>query len=408
METGIYSSYIMAILIALAILSIIANPFFRFLFLKKHFRQPERSASADEVERSDLSVDDPNDQSSLSQELTTSPPLSIVIPVDGNIAALRKSLPLFLSQDYPSFRLIFVIDKYDHDAEAAIAEVGQDRRIYTTFLPDSTRYMSRKKLAITIGIKAAQTDWVLIADPTNMPTDSHWLENMAEYMTSERKLVLNYSNYDGTISGLQRFKRLKDFMYTTWEIIRSGQAYQSTGTLVAIRKKDFMDGEGFVGNLHLLRGEYDALVNRYSSNGGVALATSPHTFTFESEITAKALTGRHLFRFESAKVMQRKLAHRWKIVFDDICFMAYHAALLGTLVYGLLLHDIPVLATVAATIICTLTANLLTASIAIRTLRTQIPLWLVPFYVPCLFLSSFYYFVYHRLTDKNEFTSHKL
>lgn len=89
----------------------------------------------------------------------------------------RRILPAFLSQDYPgNFKVIVVAWKSDSDDEDVLKRYSSDPHLYTTYIPDSSRYMSRKKLAITIGVKAAQTEWVIMTDITSRPDSGQWLE----------------------------------------------------------------------------------------------------------------------------------------------------------------------------------------------------------------------------------------
>ena len=82
-------------------------------------------------------------------------PISVVIISHDNAPELEKHLPAFLSQKYDAdYQVIVVADKSDSETDDVIKRFSNDPHLYATFMPLSSRYISRKKLAITLGIKA--------------------------------------------------------------------------------------------------------------------------------------------------------------------------------------------------------------------------------------------------------------
>ena len=92
------------------------------------------------------------------------PPLSIVLTPFDDTSTLQDNLPAFLRQNYPAgYQVVVVIEDGDHEAEEVIAQTISEyqaenttsySQLYVTYIPKSSRYLSRKKLAITLGIKA--------------------------------------------------------------------------------------------------------------------------------------------------------------------------------------------------------------------------------------------------------------
>lgn len=67
---------------------------------------------------------------------------------------LDQHLPLLLDQDYPApFRIIVVFWRGESDTDDVLKKYAANPHLYATYIPDSSRYMSRKKLAITVGEK---------------------------------------------------------------------------------------------------------------------------------------------------------------------------------------------------------------------------------------------------------------
>lgn len=114
-------------------------------------------------------------------------PVSIIIASHDDAQQLEKHLPSILQQDYPvGYEVIVVIQKGDHDVEDALKRIkytyeqqGGDAHFYVTYIPQTSRYMSRRKLAITLGVKAAKNEWLLLLDSDCAPSSPQWLAAMA-------------------------------------------------------------------------------------------------------------------------------------------------------------------------------------------------------------------------------------
>ena len=134
--------------------------------------------------------------------------VSILIPTHDNAPELKRNLPIFLQQEYAGeYRVIIVADKGDHDTEDLIKQLQSTyKNLYATYLPDSSRYMSRTKLAITLGVKAAHTEWITITDPTCKPQDEHWLASWAENMNDDSDFIMGYVAMDETCPAIWRFE----------------------------------------------------------------------------------------------------------------------------------------------------------------------------------------------------------
>ena len=86
-----------------------------------------------------------------SQEL---PPVSVIICAREESENLRRNLTAVLEQDYPQFEVIVINDGDTDESEDYLTLLEEKYpHLYHSFVPDSSRYISRKKLAVTLGIK---------------------------------------------------------------------------------------------------------------------------------------------------------------------------------------------------------------------------------------------------------------
>ena len=108
-----------------------------------------------------------------SQEL---PPVSVIICAREESENLRRNLTAVLEQDYPQFEVIVINDGDTDESEDYLTLLEEKYpHLYHSFVPDSSRYISRKKLAVTLGIKASKYDWLVFTEANCQPQSNQWL-----------------------------------------------------------------------------------------------------------------------------------------------------------------------------------------------------------------------------------------
>ncbi len=391
------------------------------------------SAPADRAETMrSLDVEAPSDDLPTSQHLniSTSQPLTLLITVQQKQAQmLERHLPQFLSQDYaPGFEVVVVAEKGDSDTEDVLNRYAGNPLLYSTYIPDSSRYMSRKKLAITLGVKAAHNEWIVMTDAFCSPSGNHWLQAIASHIapsddstsqpfndsTSQHlniatspNLIIGYSNYDDEARPYYRFERLQQACYTMREA-RRGKAYRAMGCNVAFRKSEFIAGDGFRGNLEHTRGEYDFLVNKFSQRRSTAVANEPDAWIIDDAPTRHEWRSRHIYYMHTRKYLARSFRHRLLPFIDELALHLCFLAIIGIGVFaGLTSRWILLGAAVVALVI----AVCMRTSYARKTVRAygeDIASWrLYPYELSGIWHKLYQHIRYWR-ADKTGFTSHKV
>lgn len=375
------------------------------------------SAPADRAETMrSLDVEAPSDDLSISQHLniSTSQPLTLLITVQQKQAQmLERHLPQFLSQDYePGFEVVVVAEKGDSDTEDVLNRYAGNPLLYSTYIPDSSRYMSRKKLAITLGVKAAHNEWVVMTDAFCSPSGNHWLQAIASHIgpadaSTSPNLIIGYSNYDDEARPYYRFERLQQACYTMREA-RRGKAYRAMGCNVAFRKSEFIAGDGFRGNLEHTRGEYDFLVNKFSQRRSTAVANEPDAWIIDDAPTRHEWRSRHIYYMHTRKYLARSFRHRLLPFIDELALHLCFLAIIGIGVFaGLTSRWILLGAAVVALVI----AVCMRTSFARKTVRAygeDIASWrLYPYELSGIWHKLYQHLRYWR-ADKAGFTSHKV
>lgn len=286
------------------------------------------------------------------------PPVSIVLTDHDSSFHLKMVLPKLLEQEYPGdFQVIVVIDSSDSKSEDVLKLHSSDPRLYYTMLPESSRYISRKKLGLTLGIRAAKYDWVLVTDVHSIPSSEHWLENMARHCADNVNMVLGMSLYGEDCPSYYRYEQLRTMLYYL-RFAQNGTPFSSNQSVVMLRKGDFFKASGFRGNLEFTRAEFEFLVNKFGEEGKCALAIEPETWMNAIKPSAKRWRMRQLFAMDAMHGMERTMVFRMLRRLDLWSMHAYNFLTLLAIIYSLfMLPELNGIVLLAATVLFWILSN---------------------------------------------------
>lgn len=220
------------------------------------------------------------------------PPVSVIVCARDEGENLEKFLPLVLEQDYPEYEVIVVNDgSWDNSEEILDRYKRLYHNLYHTNIPNTTRVISRKKFALTVGIKAAKHEILLFTDAGCRPLSRKWIEGMARNFSEGTEFVLGYGRYAPLRNSLMdritsRCVLLQSMRFLGYAY--SGKPYTGTGINMAYRKSTFFSHKGFAGHLHVEAGADSLMVNEAGNAGNTKIETSPETVTaYTQELTWK-------------------------------------------------------------------------------------------------------------------------
>lgn len=336
------------------------------------------------------------------------PPMSVIIIAHGNAKELDDHLSLFLTQDYePGYEVIVVTSKTDSEAEDMLKQYSNNPHLYTTFTPDSSRYMSRRKLAITLGVKAAKNEWIILTDAYCHPASDEWLKTMAEKCTESTNLVLGYTAYDEEADDYSRYERMADNCYLLREA-QQGTAYRSTGKNIAFRKSEFMKGNGYQGNLKYIYGEYDFLVNKYAQDGCTNTVTHPDGWMIEDSPSAKRRRNEHIYYQETRKHLERSLSHRMAFNADQCALHLGWMTVIAAALLGIFTQHWIICISAGLALLLIVALRTMIARKAVALFNVHIPCWKLVFYETGELWHHLAYKLWYAKTDKYDFICHKI
>ena len=210
------------------------------------------------------------------------PPVSVIICIKSPNHSLYQFLPGILEQEYPEFEVIVVTDRISDEDEEALERLKLEYpHLYSTHVPDDTRNISRKKLALTLGIKAAKYDKLLFTESDSRVRTSAWISLMARHFSDRKSIVLGFSAFDKT-EGLSRKYIAYDYFLSNMQMISLAlfnHPYAGNGRNLAYGKIHFLERKGFVKHRLLQHGEDDLFVNEIATHENTSVELSAESVT---------------------------------------------------------------------------------------------------------------------------------
>ena len=242
------------------------------------------------------------------------PPVSVVICAKNEAENLKKYLPLILEQDYPDFEVI-VVDDCSTDETNDILNNFKEKypQLKSTFLKEQEKFSHGKKLALTIGIKAAKNEWLVLTDADCYPVTNQWLKSIATHYNEHTSIVLGYGGYEikkGFLNKLIRYESaiiaLQYFSYAL-----CGVPYMGVGRNLSYRSSLFFNNKGFASHAKLDSGDDDLFVNETATRTNVDIEPffKAHTRSAPSEKFSKWIDQkkRHFTTFKKYKRLHKLL-----------------------------------------------------------------------------------------------------
>lgn len=210
------------------------------------------------------------------------PSVSVVVYSQADGHNLRTLLPQILEQDYPApMEVIVVNDESGDNTEGIVSELEMRySNLYMTFAPERSRNLSRRKLSITLGIKAARYDALLLTCGNCRVESRRWLRGMMRHIAEGKEVVIGYAapTGDGLCDedGRKRRRAFDD----VWHAVRylgsaiAGRPFMGTGYNLAYARRLFFEHKGFSQTLHLNYGDDDIFVNEIATGDNTAVELS--------------------------------------------------------------------------------------------------------------------------------------
>lgn len=210
-------------------------------------------------------------------------PVSVIICARDESANLSRNLPQVLEQQYPTTHEVIVVDDNSADESNYLLNTIQKvhRKLQVIELRQEAKLIQGKKFPLSIGIKEAKHEVLLLTDADCAPATEKWMFKMQDAFTPGVEVVLGYGAYKklpGLLNKLIRFETFHTALqYFSYAL--AGKPYMGVGRNLAYRKGLFFRSKGFASINHIPSGDDDLFVNRVATRENTRVVIDPDAFT---------------------------------------------------------------------------------------------------------------------------------
>ncbi|MDG5799111.1 glycosyltransferase [Marinilabiliaceae bacterium ANBcel2] len=210
-------------------------------------------------------------------------PLSVIICAKNESNNLKKFLPEILTQEYPNYEVIVVNDCSEDNTETILAELKEKYpKLYYTTIPVDKKFKHGKKLAISIGIKAAKNENLVFTDADCRSVSKKWLKHMATALTKDNiEIVTGFGGYEKRRGFFNQLVRYDAFFAAIQYMgfTASKKPYMGTGRNLAYKKGLYIKTKGFRNHSHILSGDDDLFVHQAANKENTTILINKESQT---------------------------------------------------------------------------------------------------------------------------------
>ena len=215
-------------------------------------------------------------------------PVSVIICARDEADNIAKNLLGSLVQQYSTTHEIIVVDDNSFDDSKYLLEEFQKtyKLLNVVELKQEAKHIPGKKFPLSMGIKAAKHEVVLLTDADCVPASEFWIDKMQETYADDTEIVLGYGAYHKKKGLLNKLVRWETFhtalQYFTYAL--AGIPYMGVGRNLSYKKTIFFRHKGFAAHNNIPSGDDDLFINTAATKTNTKINIDPDTFTLSNPV----------------------------------------------------------------------------------------------------------------------------
>ena len=195
-------------------------------------------------------------------------PVSVIVCARDAYEYLLDIIPVLLKQDYPEYEVVIVNDCSQDQTEEYLKDLARNNpKINLVNLTQNLNFFQGKKFPLSMGIKSARHDLLLLTDADCVPSTDQWIKEMVKTYDKNTEIVVAYGPYferKGLLNKLIRF----DTLYIAMQYLSLALAkkpYMGVGRNLSYRKSTFMNNKGFTSHYNIPSGDDDLFISQVAN-----------------------------------------------------------------------------------------------------------------------------------------------
>ena len=209
--------------------------------------------------------------------------VSVVVCARDEAANLVKNLPGVLVQKYPTTHEVVVVNDNSFDESKYILEElkKEFRQMQVVELTQEAKMIPGKKFPLSIGIKTAKHEILLLTDADCVPASEDWISSMQNAYNEDTEIVLGYGAFHKKKGFLNKLIRWETFhtaiQYMSYAL--AGIPYMGVGRNLSYKKAVFFRQKGFSAHNHIPGGDDDLFINAAGTKQNTRINIDKDSFT---------------------------------------------------------------------------------------------------------------------------------
>ncbi len=226
------------------------------------------------------------------KESSQTHPVSVIVCARDEAANLANNLPGILVQDYPSTHEVIVVNDNSYDDSKYVLEALQKefKQLNVIELTQEAKGIPGKKFPLSIGIKSAKHEIVLLSDADCVPASEHWIQSMQDKYHNDTEIVLGYGPYHKKPGLLNKLVRWETYhaalQYLSYA--KAGIAYMGVGRNLSYKRSLFFRLKGFSAHNQIPGGDDDLFIKAAATSKNTRINTDRESFTLSKPVSTWA------------------------------------------------------------------------------------------------------------------------
>lgn len=210
-------------------------------------------------------------------------PVSIIVCARDEADNLVKNLPGILVQDYTTTHEIIVVNDNSQDESKYLLDEFKKsfKSLNPIELTQEAKLIPGKKFPLSIGIKSAKYETLLLTDADCMPATETWVQKMQKAYAPGVEIVLGYGAYQKRPGILNKIIRFETFhtalQYFSYAL--AGMPYMGVGRNLSYKRELFIKNKGFSSINQIPSGDDDLFINQVATKYNTAIVIDPDAHT---------------------------------------------------------------------------------------------------------------------------------
>lgn len=210
-------------------------------------------------------------------------PVSVIVCARDEAHNLANHLPGVLVQQYKTTHEVIVVnDNSTDDSKYLLDEFKKSfKNLNHIELTQEAKMIMGKKFPLSIGIKSAKHEIVLLTDADCVPASENWMHKMQDAYTENVEVVLGYGAYNkrsGILNKLIRFETFHTALqYFSYAL--AGIPYMGVGRNLSYKRDVFLRNKGFSSINQIPSGDDDLFINQVANKKNIAIVIDEEAHT---------------------------------------------------------------------------------------------------------------------------------